>query len=464
MNEYNVRDFGAKGALGRDDTAAVQRAVDACAQDGGGVVYVPPGTYECGTVILRSHVRVYLESGARLCSARGASAFPKPALFYGENCEHISIEGRGIIDGRAEYDWRETDSRDHYIRDNELLIRSTGRQTMRPFPRAECIGHLVLLMRCRDVLIRGVSMVDCPSWTIHPYGCERLTIDGVYIHSSREEGVWADGIDPDGCRDVIISNCRIDTGDDAIVFYSHDSLGPALPCENITVTNCVLSSSSSALKFCDCNSTSIRNVVVTNCVITDSNRGIAFMVFDGGLVENVVISDVTIDCRRHDWFWWGDGDPLHFRVIRRSEVDPRDEAAKRRPVGVVRGVKLRGIVASGEGTCTIHGHDESPLTDVTFDDVRLSLSVNPHAPYTKGKSALDVWNGNGLRFTRTEVRLAGTHCGPWERPAVFRDVTNLDMEGFSTGSTAGTVWGEVELHDVLPSTGASEVCEGGSHE
>ena len=148
----------------------------------------------------------------------------------------------------------------------------------------------------------------------------------MYIYTSRADGVWADGIDPDGCKDVHISNCTIDTGDDALVFYSGHIFGPARPCENITVTNCRLSSSSSALKFCDGNYNAIRNVTITNCVITDSNRGIAFMVFDGGLLENVVIwPTVTIECRRNDWFWWGDGDPLHFNLTRRSTIDPELE-------------------------------------------------------------------------------------------------------------------------------------------
>ena len=88
---------------------------------------------------------------------------------------------------------------------------------------------------------------------MHLYDCQQVNIDGVYIYTSQRDGVWADGIDPDGCRDVRIANCTIETGDDAIVFYSYTIYGPALPCENITVTNCRLSSSSSAIKFCDCN-------------------------------------------------------------------------------------------------------------------------------------------------------------------------------------------------------------------
>ena len=184
---------------------------------------------------------------------------------------------------------------------------------------------------------------------MHLYGCERTVIDGVYIHSSLKDGVWADGIDPDGCRDLRISNSTIATGDDALVFYSMNWFGPALPCENITVTNCRLSSASSAIKFCDGNMNAVRNVTITNCVITESNRGLAFMNFDGGVVENVIISDVTIDCVRYDWFWWGDGEPFHFNIKKRSEIHKNWKKEDDRPAGVIRNVLLRNIIARGRG-------------------------------------------------------------------------------------------------------------------
>ena len=206
--------------------------------------------------------------------------------------ENISLEGHGTVNGQSEYVWRANDLDDAYIRDNQRMMESLGKPLMRSFPKGfptrTVYPHLVTLLRSKDVRISGLSFLDSPSWTIYPYACERLTITGVYIHSSQKMGVWADGIDPDGCKDVIISNSVIETGDDAIVFYSSNISGPALPCENITITNCRLSSSSSALKFCDGNMNAIRNVTVDNSVITGSNRGIAFMVYDGGTVTDVV--------------------------------------------------------------------------------------------------------------------------------------------------------------------------------
>ena len=162
---------------------------------------------------------------------------------------------------------------------------------MRSFPKGSGVRkvypHMVFLVRCKNVRIAGLSFLRSPSWTIYPYASERLVIDGIYIHTSQTEGVWADGIDPDGCKDVRISNSTIETGDDAIVLYSFNISGPPLPCENVTITNCRLSSASAALKFCDCNINCIRNVTVDNCVIDGANRGIAFMITMGGYVENI---------------------------------------------------------------------------------------------------------------------------------------------------------------------------------
>ncbi len=318
---FNVKDYGATGRKQDNQRAALQKAIDARGRAGGGTVYVPPGEYTSGQLRLRSGVRLYLEGGATLFASLDGREFdpaPKSALLYGADLHDIAIEGRGTVDGQASYDWRPNDMTDFYIRPNQLLMEATGKPLLRSFPagypKETVYPRLVLLLRCEDVRIRGLKFLRSRSWTINPYACKRLLIDGVYISSSQKAGVWADGIDPDGCQDVRISNSTIETGDDVLVFYSSDIWGPALPTENVTVTNCRLSSSSSAIKFCDGNSNAIRRVVIDNIVITNSNRGLAFMVFDGGVVEDVVISNVTIQTSRFDWFWWGDGDPIHFNI------------------------------------------------------------------------------------------------------------------------------------------------------
>jgi len=429
---FNVRDFGAYGDKAHNDQAAIQKAIDACSAAGGGIVYLSPGEYLSGTIFLKSHIRFHVEAGATLYSIKQKEAFPKDALLYGEDLDNISIEGRGIINGQGQYEWRLNDIEDDFIRPNMDIMTSIGKPLMRSFPKKDQFGKLVLLLRCKDVVIRDLSFIDSPSWTIHPYGCERMIIDGIYIRSSLKDGVWADGIDPDGCRDLRISNCTIETGDDALVFYSMNWFGPALPCENITVTNCRLTSSSSAIKFCDGNMNAIRNVTINNCVITNSNRGIAFMNFDGGIVSDVTLSNLVIDCTRRDWFWWGDGDPLHFNIKRRSEVHKSIKPENdRNPAGKIRRILITNVIARGTGSGMCNGHPDSWLEDITINNFKLYLSHDPAAPYDKAVNALSFKQVRNLKLKDVEIFRSYPASGKWESALSFEDIDGLTIDTFT---------------------------------
>jgi hypothetical protein len=305
-----------------------------------------------------------------------------------------------------------------------------GKPLLRPFPIGDTLPRMVLFLRCRDVRIQDLSFHRSPSWTINPYACERLVIDGVTITSSLKEGVWADGIDPDGCRDVRIANCTIETGDDAIVFYSSDVWGPALPCEKITVTNCRLSSASSALKFCDGNKNCVRQVTVDNCVITDSNRGLAFMTFDGGYVSDVVLANLTIECRRYDWYWWGDGDPIHFMVRRRFQELHPELQREEPPAGAIRNVLISNVVASGCDTSLLRGHPESWLEGVRLESVRLTLAADPAAPFEQGGHALQIHHARDLTLKDVEVTWGELGGGDWQSALAVDGAQDLLIDGF----------------------------------
>jgi len=433
---FNVRNYGATGNKVDDAKKAIQSAIDACAKSGGGTVWLPAGEYTSGTLHLRSHVRLYIASGATLFGAKDDSAFDTDALLLGEDLENITIEGRGTINGQAEYDWRMNVIDDGYIRDNQKAAEAAGVPLMRSFPKGmgtrKIYPHMIKLLRCRDVRIAGLSIIDSPSWTIYPYACERLRIDGVYIHTDQKDAVWADGIDPDGCKDVIIANSTIETGDDAVVFYSSSaSGGPPLACANITITNCRLSSSSSAIKFCDGNSVAVRNVTIDNCVITHSNRGIAFMVYDGGVVENVVIANVVIETKRFDWFWWGNGDPIYFTVQRRSESLGLPLKLDEPAAGAIRHVILRNIIAHGQGSCLILGHPDSWLDDISLENIKLFLSTDPSAAYDRSRNAMQFRYARNLKVKDLEVNWGQPELRQWQSALYFQDVSGLKLEGFA---------------------------------
>ena len=196
---FDARDYGASGRRGDDARPAIQRAVDACAAAGGGTVLFPPGAYTSGSIELRSHVRVVLVAGATVYSAKGKENFPTEALFHGQDLQNVTLEGRGSIDGQAEY-----------------------------------------------------------------------------------------------------------------------------------------------------------------------------------------------ECTRRDWFWWGDGDPIHFNVKRRSDIDPRLPAEKQPPAGSIQNVLIRGVIARGTGQSSLEGHPTSPLENVTIDGLELHLSHDPRAPYETAEQALSI--------------------------------------------------------------------------
>jgi hypothetical protein len=450
---FNVKDYGATGIKAENARPAIQKTIDECAKAGGGMVYLPPGDYTSGTLHMRSHVRLHLEAGATLYASTRDSEYDfiaqqSSALLLGENLENITFEGRGTVDGEIEYDHRPDNIQDFYIKDNKDLMLSLGKSIMRAFPKGypdrKVYPHLLLLVKCKDVRVAGLTFRRSPSWTFRPYQCERLVIDGIHIFSSLEDGVWEDGIDPDGCKDVLISNSVIETGDDALVFYSTDSYGPARACENITVTNCRFSSASSAIKFCDGNQVAVRNVLIANSIINNSNRGLAFMTFDGGYVRDVLVSNVTIDTRRFDWFWWGDGDPFHFRSLRRKEINREKPLPTDPPAGVIRDVKLQNIIARGKGTSMIEGHPDAWLDGIDFENIKLYLTTDPKADYNKGSSAMKVRWARNFKMRNVEVHWEDPIPPNWQNALDFQDVSGIELDNVSArqsraGETAPAV-------------------------
>jgi polygalacturonase len=450
---FNIKDYGATGLKSDDARPALQHAIDACGKAGGGRVYVPPGEYTSGQLHLRSGVRLYLEAGATIFATLDSRQYDdakKAALIYGEDLHDIALEGAGTLDGQSAYEWHLNDMTDYYILNNQRQMEATGKPLLRSFPRGHSnetvYPRMVLLLRCVDVRIAGLKFLRSRSWTINPYACKRLTIDGVYIYSSQKDGVWADGIDPDGCQDVHISNSTIETGDDAIVFYSTDIWGPVLPTENVTVTNCRLSSSSSAIKFCDGNMKAVRHVTISNVVITNSNRGLAFMVFDGGIVEDVVISNVTIDTRRFDWFWWGDGDPIHFNIRRRSEVDGT-KRANEPPAGIIRNVTIENVIAHGQGTSAIQGHPDSWLEGIRFNNVRLFVSHGTDAPYESTTAAMTLKYARDIAMKDVEIHWEDPYAATWQSGLVADQVKELQLEDMTVDPAPGSSQPVLRLND-----------------
>lgn len=443
---FNVRDFGATAVKSDDGRPAIQKAIDACAAAGGGEVYLPAGEYTSGTLRLRSHVRIYVDAGATLFGSTDPQDFngepiaSQAALFYGEGIENISIEGRGTVDGQAKYDWRlddPADMSDSFIRPAKRLMKSLGKPLMRDFPegypRRTVYPHLVYLGHCKDVRISGISLLHSQSWTIAMYATERVVVDGIYIHTNLEEAVWCDGIDMDGCKNIRIANSTIETGDDCIIFISYNAWGPALPTENVTVSNCRLSSSATAIKFSEANAKGVRNVVIDNCMITNSSEGISFSVSDGGFVSDVEISNLTIALRRFDWYHvqGTQGGAIVFLLLSRAEWEDRPPRKGEPEPGVVRNVTIRNVIAHSMGPSNLDGNPNHPIEGLTLENIKLFMSSDPSAAYDVTTHAMRITHARNLKLKGIEVGWEKPTLDKWQSALDLEDVQGVVVDGFS---------------------------------
>ena len=424
---YNVKDYGASGNKSDNCQGAIQKAIDICTESGGGTVYFPPGEYTSGTIFLRSNVRLYLEAGATLFASRDSKAYSRRALIYGDNVENTTIEGRGLIDGQAEFEWDDMRGIDPNFKDTMEELIAAGKRLLRTYP-VRPTQHSVLLINCSNILIRDLRFERSSSWTISPWGCERLVIDGIYVSTSLTEGVWADGIDPDGCQDVRISNCTIETGDDCISLKASNKHGEPKPCENITISNCRLTSASTGLKIGDEIYADISHVTMNNCTIRSANRGIGIMIRGRGNVSDVIFSNLTMECNRYDWFWWGDADPFLFIV--EESIYSRLETKYKKPLGTMKNILIANVIIHSKGSGIFYGHPDSYLENITLDNVRMEISTDT-TKVQKAVNALSFQKASGIRIKDVEVRWAKPESKKWECALYLEDIQNLVLDNFS---------------------------------
>ena len=305
QTDFNISDFSAVGDGTTLNTTAIQRAVDACHSAGGGRVVVGAGAYLTGTVTLRSHVELHLAAGSRIIGSpriEDYEAFDAPGyriefspekcshtLFRAADAEHIAITGSGVIDGsgRAFYNTAE---------------RAWG--VFYPKPATPRPRSLICL-RCRDVVLDGVQFNESPCWTIWLMDCERVRIRGIQMHADQAM-INNDGLDLDACRDVVVSDCIFQTGDDCIAVRNMRRLREVESvCENITISNCLLNSWCQGIRVGCPSDGVIRNVRFSNLQITSRGNGITldfperYLAPDGVAtadVSNIFFSNIGIRC------------------------------------------------------------------------------------------------------------------------------------------------------------------------
>ncbi|MBN2295931.1 MAG: hypothetical protein JXM70_26100 [Pirellulales bacterium] len=357
----DIREFGAQPGEKTPCTKAIQKAIDKCSRQGGGTVYLPPGNWLSGTIFLKSHVTLWLENGSTLTGSKDLKDYqlhrPKirshtdkyvnRSLIAGEDLENIAIRGRGRIYGSGE-----------------------------AFPKRDYLTRpfVIRLINCRDVLVEGITLENSPMWMQLYLACERLMVRGIRVdnHTSFNN----DGLNIDSCRDVCVSDCIIDSDDDAIAIKSSCER----PCENVVITNCVLSSKNNGIKMGTESHGGFKNINITNCTIHASpvrkssaipgipggrvERGIILLVYDGGTMDGINISNITMD---------GVYTPIGLGL--RTAHRPYEKNMPKKPIGTFRNIIISNIVGTrlGKRGCHISGLPEHPIENILLSNVKLTF-------------------------------------------------------------------------------------------
>ena len=379
---FNVLDYGAIGDGKTMNTAAFARAIAACADAGGGIVFVPPGVFITGPIYLQSNMSFHTSGGAIVKGSSKLEDYPveddgswgqgsgestRAGVLTGRDLKNIAVEGLGIIDGAAMayHDPNTMHGRvnKQYTRQGEDYMHPRYGTQHGPIAHPERPGNVVRFFNCQNVQVRDVTIQNSPTWTVQFNRCENVNVTGVNInsHDSGRRVPNDDGMDIFKCRNVHISDCDIQTGDDCIAIFGGEAL---------TVTNCTLSSRSSGIRVGYIGG-DIRNCTYQNLVI-NSNRGISLFVRGADSIENISFSNIIIRSQLVTGHWWGQAEPIHVSAI---HWDPNADT-----LGTITNVRFTNIVAESDSGIVVHGSENSLIKDLLFENIRLTMKDSSLQP------------------------------------------------------------------------------------
>jgi polygalacturonase len=469
---YDVRTFGAHGDGATLDTAAINAAIEAAAQNGGGTVRFPAGRYLSFSIRLRSNVALVLEAGSTIIAADPADgqgqydpAEPNPwdayqdfghshwhnSLIWGEGLENVSITGPGRIWGRgltrsgpgANRPLKAGDMPSSLGKSDPMGER-TRKGTVFGAEMAGKGNKAIALKNCRNVLLRDFAMLKCGHFAVLATGVDKLTIDNLTVDTDR------DGFDIDCCRNVRIANCAVNTpNDDAICLKSSFALGRARFTENVTITGCQVSGFDlgtfldgsygtaqteapdkegvcGRIKLGTESNGGFRNIAIANCVF-EHCRGLAIESVDGAVIEDVTVDNLAMRDLTTA--------PLFIRLGRRMR------APEGTPVGAIRRINISNVVVSQANApyaSIVAGLPEAPVEDVRI-------------------SNLSVVHGGGGRAPDAQRQIP-EHPDHYPEPSMFgvtpayglyvRHARNLDLHHADLRTVARDGRPPVVLHDV----------------
>jgi polygalacturonase len=408
---FNITEYGARGDGKTDCTAAIARAISECSRAGGGRVIVPGGVFSTAAIRFLSNVNLHVAAGATLLFIQdparylpvvatrfeGVELMNYSPFIYADGQQNIAVTGEGTLDGNADnshwWPWKGgtnpgANSSPPRDSDRKLLFEMADRGV----PLAQRVfgeGHylrpsFIQPCRSRNVLIEGVSIVRSPMWEVTPYDCTNVTVRGVSVVS---HGPNNDGCDPDSCRDVLIEDCKFDTGDDCIAIKSgrdRDGRTLAKPTENVIIRNCEMKEGHGGITIGSEMSGGVRNVFVEDCRLSSSNLNQALRfktnAMRGGTIENIFFRNIDVgevsDSVLQIDFYYDTGDKGPERpVVRNIEIDNLT-ARKARHAFFMKGFPNDHIKDIRLKNCAISGVAEEDIVEnvdgLTMNNVRIA--------------------------------------------------------------------------------------------
>lgn len=383
---FNVRAFGAKGDGKTLDTGAIQKALDECGNAGGGTVQFPPGSYLSKPIFLHSSTTVKLDAGAVLQTTDETADFVNPertnsfiAFVNGRDIHDVAIVGPGTIDGAGAKWW---------IPAEEARRKTPGYTLPRP--------RLIVITGCKNLLVSDVTLQNSPCMHLVPTDCENVIISNVTVQAPAHSAN-TDAIDPICCKNVLITKCHVDVGDDNVAINAtHKVAGREFASENITVSDCVFLHGH-GMSIGSQTSGGVHNVLVTNCTFQDTENGLRIKSARGrgGVVENIRYTDITMN----------NVDPaitLTCYYMNNSsgdrvpqsppKVDPAQAKSERTPI--FRNIYFNNVKATCQKSAgIIIGLPESEISNVFLENVQIAAAT----------TGLSVKNAKGIQFKNVQL-------------------------------------------------------------
>jgi len=413
---FRIDAYGAIPGGKAKNTDAIRKAIVACHQAGGGTVVVPKGRWLTGPVHLKSNVRFEVVKGAELIFTdhipdylpavesawEGLDCYNYSSLIYAVDCENIGVTGKGqltcIRDGWKAWDSRpkshmETLKKLYYMAAEGVPVKerqfANDQARMRP--------PFIQFLRCKNVLIEGLTIRNSPFWTIHPLKCENVIARDLDV---KARGHNTDGIDPDQTKTMLIEYCLFDQGDDAMVIKAgrnHDGWR-GQPCENIVIRHCTIRKGHRFLAIGSEMSGGVRNVYLHDCKLDSEKGSVRTLLFlktnhrRGGFIENIYVKNVNckkvgsgvLEIQTNVLYQWRD-------LVR--TVD--------RKLTTIRNINLENITVdeAKHGIC-ISGEEELPVRNVTLTNVKVINTLKE----PRRLSHVENLKENQVVFGRKEVQ------------------------------------------------------------